>query len=207
MDFEEFEAVITALHHTGVGDADSSYIWQVMNPSQLPEITFEDFVAGISAVQADESLSNLDLAAANNWSLLSLVIDTPVSKGEEKQLLRSYGFAVRLGMLSLKHTAVPLDKTQIAAVMSDARNGQLHVLDKDKDRQLRSLRRRLAWRSFCIGALSGLFTAGWEICLIFILGSNGVFDPNSGESSDRSVLFQWWVFNIIFKSIRIQNRL
>lgn len=130
IDYEEFSAVISALHHTGATDHDVGYIWRkrptkhhalpvlgvlcdsqrprsfswvfsgVMNPQLKLEISFADFVAGIGAVQADDRLAGtLDLAAPNPWELLSLVIDTPVSKAEERQLLRTYGASVRLGMV------------------------------------------------------------------------------------------------------------
>ena len=75
------------------------HVWATLNPKGLSELTFTDFLHGMRKCQDDETIGDfMDISKPNKWELLSLLVDTPISKREEAEILDSLAWVERMGV-------------------------------------------------------------------------------------------------------------
>ena len=80
------------------------YCWDVLKSARpkteiANHLTFLEFIAGVQAVRKDDVLKGrLDFTKPCPWDMLSLLIDTPVSKIEEERLYNDLTQLEKMGL-------------------------------------------------------------------------------------------------------------
>lgn len=135
----EFEMVMDTLHiGHDLTPAEVRYCWDTLKSSRpktsvANHLTFLEFIAGVQAVRKDDVLKGrLDFTKPCPWDMLSLLIDTPVSKLEEERLYNELTKIEQLGLGMVKKFQRSMNRGHIKQVLTEVVQGRLHFLSEDK---------------------------------------------------------------------------
>jgi hypothetical protein len=120
---------------------------------------------------------NVDkLAPANKWRLISLLVDTPISKAEKREIISSLKFFEKIGQKELKLLRKPMDKDAISHVLEQACNGTLHYFTVEQGRRNDAHRRHALFKACLIAFCTNLPVGLWENFVIYWSATNGLQD-------------------------------
>jgi hypothetical protein len=176
------EMVIVAMDHShDLSHEDMLYLWEVMTRGEpgmeksTDSLNFIQYLHGLANSRKDERTKTmLKLDTQNKFELLSLLIDTPVSKLEEESLLAALTGLERMGIAMLKSSQQPLDKEKTRAVLNKAGAGMLRQLTPDQVANMRSLKTQMTALSGLIGMMFTIVPCWVENILCAELGVDGV---------------------------------
>ena len=177
LEFEELSISINSLHTGTLSNQDIEYMWQVMNPDNKPFLTFAEFLEGMVAVQENEKLNKkIHLFAPD--SLMSLVLDTPVSSKEEKMLLEGLSAMELFGMSVLERQVKEMTDEEKTELLVKAQKKEIHVVTEEQRRELQKLHKTNVWQCFIAGLFSAAITAVVENIMTAQLDTNGLTNPD-----------------------------
>lgn len=140
-------------------------------------LDFNQFLHGMAAVQRDVKTSRwIDVFRPNRWELLSLIIDTPVSEGEEVRILEDLSPIERVGVGMLKRHWKEMDMANMRAVLTKAGSGQLRFLEEQQVERMNHLHNKAVLVSALLGLTFAAVAALVENVLAYELGLNGAKD-------------------------------
>ena len=148
LDFEELEMVVVAMDpHHDLTHEDMKHLWATMkagspDAAEGDSMNFNQFLIGMANVRKDERAKGwMDVNKPNKWELLSLLIDTPINKVEEKEILASLDSGLeRMGIAMLKkqHQGA-MEREHMRDVLNRAGRGELRKLDPGQVSRMKSL--------------------------------------------------------------------
>ena len=182
LEFDELEMVIIAMDSShDLAHDDLLYLWEVMTREEPgvekrgDSLNFVQYLHGLANATKDERTKNmLKLDARNKFELLSLLIDTPVSKAEEAMLLDGLTGLEKMGIAMLKKDRRELDKVKAREVLNKAGAGTLRALSPDQVQKMRSLKTQMTWLSGLIGLVCTIVPCWVENILCAEFGVDGV---------------------------------
>jgi hypothetical protein len=137
VDFEELEMVLVAVDpHHKLTHEEMLYLWGVISRmDHTPQdeeaatgqpLDFNMFLHGMAAVAKDPKCSGwMDVDKPNKWELMSLIIDTPVSKAEEKRIVDGLTGIEKLGINMIKRNHTEMDRDHMRKKTSPHSTPQL----------------------------------------------------------------------------------
>lgn len=181
LNYEEFSKAADALSTSLISEQLAKELWGVVAPGKSRDvdsvINFVGFVTGMAEVQADPVYSKkFNLFDTN--ILLSMIVDLPVSKVEEKQLLAGMDGLERMGMSAAKrsdHHEWSSDKRN--EVMYKVEKRQVHMLTDDQKVAMNFVHKRNVYQGAIAGFLSAVFCAIFENVLTYVLHTDGAGNP------------------------------
>ena len=181
VELDELEMVVLGMDAThDLSHEDIIFLWGVLTSHIVAdvkpsEINFAQFLVGMVHVQKESRCEGWMDAGPQKWELLSLLIDTPTSKYEEKIILDELPSIEKLGMKMIhKHDAVSKDNMRI--VLGRLGKGELRKLEPEQLKRMKDLRWRAIWLSGLIGLLFTIIPAAVENYLCADLGVDGFKD-------------------------------
>eukprot|EP01052_Picozoa_sp_SAG31_P000915 SAG31_NODE_29_length_32663_cov_14.779695_2_plen_725_part_00 len=177
LEFEELSTSINSLHTGTLSDQDIEYMWEVMNPAKKPFLTFAEFLEGMVAVQDNANL-NKKFHLFSPDSLMSLVLDTPVSLKEEKELMSGFTAMEKFGMTVLDRQVKEMSDEDKTNLLIRAQKGVIHKLTDEQRKSLKRLHHINVWQCLIAGFFSAAGTAIVENFLTYELNSDGVNNPD-----------------------------
>ena len=123
-----------------IDPADVRRVWNVLNPDGSEWITFETYVKGMLNVKADPELATLvPMDVPNRFQLLSLVIDSPINKDQERLIFDKLTGLEKGGIKMLEAMRTPMDKDTIKSTLAQACSGTLHDLTPEQRASVHNL--------------------------------------------------------------------
>ena len=179
----EFELVMETLHMGhDLSQAEVRHAWQVLKTAREEgnrenHLTFMEFIVGVQKIRDDDVLGGrIDLTKPCPWEMLSLLIDTPVSEMESKQLYDELSMLERLGVNMVQGMSVPMKTAQIKAVLKEAVEGRLHFLSEDKVRRMDTVWQHCIIHAMMISFISTGITSPLENLAVYLTRSDGFMD-------------------------------
>lgn len=181
----EFELVIDTLHMGhDLTDADITYCWSVLigtcrehDPGHANHLSFTEFMVGVQQLKVDERIGDrLDLTKESPWSMLSLLIDTPVSELEEQRLTKQLTSLERLGLAMVKRTQYPMNRNKIRSVLKSCVDGNLRELDDGARERLRQVWWHCVLQALIIGFISCGISCPAENLFVYWFRNDGLVD-------------------------------
>lgn len=176
LEFEELNACINSLHSGNLTTADIKSIWKTLNPTGKGYIDFLEFISGMEDVIEDPVMGEKFNLFGHNF-LLSMIVDTPVSEAEEREIKAQFGLLERLGMSA---AALDAAKSQTAwtpehrkQVMARAEERTTHILTESQRSRLNQLHHWNVCLGFIIGFVSATISACWETWIGWELDTDG----------------------------------
>lgn len=180
VDFEELKLVWMALDPTNhLGDDEIRHLWDTLIGPETGKqaLTFIDFLHGMRRCNDDPTCADfVDISKPNKWELLSLLVDLPISKREEQEILDSLAWVERKGIELLMKSKVEMSTEQMADVLVRAGRGELRCLEEQQKDRMSGLRRRMVLVCGFIGMVFTSFPAAVENFLVSELEVDGVKD-------------------------------
>jgi len=181
VDYHELKLVWTALDPTNqLSEDDIKHLWETLcgpEGKDKEELSFTDFLHGMRRCQDDPLCADfIDISKPNKWELLSLLVDMPISKREEQEILDSLAWVERKGIQLLMEQTDPMDEEQMAVVLKRAGNGTLRYLNDAQLNRMKQLRQRMVIVCGLIGTVFTGFPAAVENMLVTELEVDGVLD-------------------------------
>ena len=140
------------------------------------KLDFAAFLRGLVAVRKDDRCKDwLEIDKPHKWGLLSLIIDTPISRLEEKQIMDSSRI-LRMVLMMVASSQKPMTKKHRKAVLKRAGKGTLHKLTDQQVEKMQALRWSCIRKSALIGFLCTLLPAITENLLAYELQTDGFAD-------------------------------
>ena len=140
------------------------------------KLDFAAFLRGLVAVRKDDRCKDwLEIDKPHKWELLSLIIDTPISRLEEKQIMDSSRI-LRMVLMMVASSQKPMTKKHRKAVLKRAGKGTLHKLTDPQVEKMQALRWSCIKKSALIGFLCTLLPAITENLLAYELETDGFAD-------------------------------
>lgn len=177
LESDEFATAINSLHTGNLTETDKALMWDVMNPKGQPFLTFEEFLSGMVAVQNHDEL-NKKFHLFTPDTLMSLVLDTPVSRKEEAELLANFTAMEALGMTVLEKQAKEMSPDDKTELLKKAQDRTIHKVTDTQRKNLMALHKWNVWECFAAGLASAAVSAAAENVMTFRLHSNGVENPD-----------------------------
>ena len=110
----------------GLTHEDIMYLWGVLNRHNQDGLNFHEWLEGMAFVAKDSRCKDyIDFAKPNKWELLSLIVDTPHSQGEEERILAGLSNLEKVGINMLKKMTMPMDKDHMKNVLTQVGEGNL----------------------------------------------------------------------------------
>lgn len=222
LEFEELEMVVMSLHPGhNMTHEDIEYLWDVINPDEKDFIEFFEFVKGMVKVRSDTRLEGkISLTEPNKWELLSLIIDTPVSRDETNKILAGYSFMERMGVMMLDAMMTPMDKADTKMVIDRAVVGHLHWLSDMQKHKMAIVHAFCMFQACSIGFFSSIATCSMENFLGYYYETDGAMDfycisgrtldavPGNEEAADSCIstthsILLFWLFNILSLAVAV----
>ena len=180
VDFHELKLVWMALDPTNqLGNAEMLHLWDTLVGADKDKeaLTFTDFLHGMRRCYDDPQCAVfVDISKPNKWELLSLLVDLPISKREEQEILESLAWVERKGIQLLMDDFQPMQESQMAHVLKRAGQGQLRRLEADQILKMKHLRERMVLVCCFIGMVFTSFPAAIENALVVQQEVDGVKD-------------------------------
>jgi adenylate kinase family enzyme/Ca2+-binding EF-hand superfamily protein len=175
---DDLEMVMAALDpQHGLTHQDIDYLWGVLNPGGLSSLNFHEYLHGLSFAQADSKCKDwCDFAKPNKWELLSLIIDTPHSKEEEKDLLADLSPIERVGINLLTHMHVPMEREHIREVLTRAGEGHLRKITDSQVSRMKAVHIHCCLWCAWVGFFFNVPVAAFENWLVDIYETDGMTD-------------------------------
>lgn len=197
---EEMHDVATTLlgHMT---EEDFAAFWDLVTPSKdTKSLLYLDYVNGMAKAQFHPVFADkLEFLKPN--LLMTVSLDVPVDRKEEKLMLSLLTSAERLGVNYLKRTARRADEKNTrrerdtprgepgsardAALYDRLTQGTVHMLADGQRKQMRNKHQRMIAFGCLFGFISSLGTALSENVATYYLNTNGVENPDTGEPSSK----------------------
>lgn len=149
---DELALVLVSLNPSAsIQSDDIDHVWNCMNPTDKPFLTWAEFLGGLKGVRDDDRASRImDLGASNKWELISLLIDTKSSDLEHNMLMEGLSFFEKLGVFTLEKLKTDMDTDGLKDVLSRVSAGTLHILSEERKTAIRAHRRNVAIYAFVI---------------------------------------------------------
>ena len=188
LEFDELEMVVIAMDpHHGLTHEDMVYLWKVMFSHELSPVvseevtggslTFLDYLLGVSMVDKDERCKGwMDTAKPNKMEMISLLIDTPVSKEEEQMLLEALTPIERMGIKILQQDYKPMDKENMRGVLDRAGDGHLRTLEESQVKKMKGVKSSATFWGGVIGFMCTIVPCFTENVLGDYLAFDGAKD-------------------------------
>eukprot|EP01048_Picozoa_sp_COSAG05_P024292 COSAG05_NODE_5649_length_1122_cov_1.413490_1_plen_335_part_10 len=175
---EDLEMVILSLDpNHGLSHDDIVYLWSVLNPHKDEGLTFAGWLEGMAQVVKDPRCKDyIDFAKPNRWELLSLIVDTPHSQGEEDRILASLTALERAGINMLKKMNTPMDKAHMRDVLTQAGEGNLRKVLPDQVAKLGSVHMDCVKSCAMVGFVFTVFPGIIENILLGAYETDGMTD-------------------------------
>ena len=178
LELAEFEMVIVSMNpKLDVDPADIKKVWAVLNPKGQPWIPFERYVKGMLTVKADPELAKIiPMDVPNRFQLLSLLIDSPINKDQEKLIFDKLSGLEKMGIRVLEKMRKPIEKWEIKATLDQACTGKLHDLTTDQRKAVK----KSHWWCMAQACFIGSFCTFWpgliENYLVYTYETDGAKD-------------------------------
>ena len=196
LEFEELSTSINSLHTGTLSDQDIEYMWEIMNPNKKPFLTFAEFLSAMVIVQ-DNPVLNKKFSLFSPDALMSLVLDTPVSLKEEKELMADFSAMEKFGMSVLERQAKTMSDEDKTALLVKAQAGTIHVVTDAQKKALSRLHSVNIWQCLGAGFFSAAGTAVVENLLTYELQTDGVGNPDhcydAYVDDDVATNHQWYI--------------
>lgn len=202
LEFEELEMALLAIDpHKVLSSADVDMLWSMLaspaaaqRRSNDPSFTktsdfvhgnkdikldFMGFLQGMAVVQRDRNASMyVNVLKPNRWELLSLIIDTPVSRVEEQRIVDQLSRIEQVGFKMVMNRSVghEMDTDNMRTVLKRAGQGQLRLLDSQQLDRMRTLNIKAILVCAMIGLIFSAFPAAIENVLSYELAADGFAD-------------------------------
>ena len=186
--FDELEMVLLSLDssHSRTHE-DMLYLWGVLNrmdhtptdeeAAQMKGIEFSGFLHGVAKVQKDPKCAAwMDFNKPNKFEMMSLIIDTPVSKAEEQRILEGLDGIDKVGINMIKRQQIAMEKEHMREVLTRAGEGRLRALSPEQLVRMHSCKTRAILWSGLIGFIWCLIPAYMENFLCEEYGVDGFKD-------------------------------
>ena len=160
-----------------VSTCDEEQALATVGPVEAMKLEFQDFLLGMASVQ-QERPGWVDVLKPNRWELLSLLIDTPVSKAEEQRILDELSWTEKIGFKLVKQRSEGrmMDIENTRSVLARAGQGKLRSLDPQQMKRMASLRTRAILMCAAIGFIFSVVPAAMENFLGYQLEVDGFKD-------------------------------
>ena len=166
---------------------DMLYLWGVLNSmdttptveeaTKMKALDFKMFLHGIANVQNDPRCADwLGMDKPNKWELMSLIIDTPVSKAEEKRILDGLDGIDKLGIKMIKRQHIDQDLEHMREVLTRVGNGTLRALTPSQVARMHSCKTRAVLWSGLMGLIWCIMPAWVENVVCEEFGVDGFKD-------------------------------
>ena len=135
LELDELETVAIRMNPKArLAPADIAAVWAMLNPEGLPSINFSSFVKGMLKLQEHPELSQVvPLDIPHRFTLLSLVIDSPINDDQEKLIFDQMNPLERIGVGVLRRCKPKeMDKPQLHRKVADGCEGLLHYLTDEQ---------------------------------------------------------------------------
>lgn len=181
----EFELVVDTLHiGHDLTQEDIAYCWDVLigcvreqDPDHENHLSFTEFVVAVLRLMADERIGDrLDLTRETPWTMLSLLVDTPVSKAEEQRLTRQLTSLERLGLAMVKGTQYPMNRDKIKEVLKQCVDGNLRELTDGKRERLNTVWWHCVLQALMIGFIACGISSPAENLFVYWFRNDGLVD-------------------------------
>ena len=87
---ENVGLALNALHSGTLSVANQTRIWKLIDPNSQGAVGFVDFLRGMEAAMEDRNFAKLFGVGLGHNFLLSMIVDAPVSKVEQKRIYSSF---------------------------------------------------------------------------------------------------------------------
>ena len=198
----ELELVVRAMN-ARVADLKTHAIrqvWAVLNPGYQPSINaggldaipFSLFVVGMLKVRDDPALANIvRMDVPNRFALLSLLIDSPINKEQEKLIFGKMNVLEKFGVKVLQQVADdahddaelekdkdPYDVAVFQDKVSKACDGRLHFLTDEQRQKVQVLHRTCVMQAFLIGLVWSIVPGLVENFFFWYFETDGVMEAH-----------------------------
>lgn len=174
LEFDELAVSINALHTGNLTDDDIKKMWHLLvdGDAKKPFVCFREFIAGMVRIQNDEYLkSRFHLFTPDK--LMSLVLDTPVSAREERDILRDVSVMERIGLNVLNRQAKDMTTEEQRELLKRSQSHEMHLLTDSQRDALRALHTRSILTGILIGFISTVLTSAFENGLTYTMDTDG----------------------------------
>lgn len=181
----EFEMVVDTLHvGHDLSEEDLEYCWSVMirsclelNPEHPNQLSFTEFMIGVQQLKADKVIGGrLDFTKECPWSMLSLLVDTPVSKKEERRLTSELTYLERLGVHMVQKAQYPMHRDKVREVLKTCQEGKLRVLTDGKRERLDQVWWHCLIQATIIGFIACGISSPAENLFVYWFRNDGLVD-------------------------------
>lgn len=178
LELEELEMVIVSMNPKAkIDPADVKRVWDVLNPDGSEWIPFETYVKGMLKVKSDPELATLvPMDVPNRFQLLSLVIDSPINKDQERLIFDKMTGLEKGGIKMLEAMRTPMNKSAIKNTLGQACSGTLHDLTPEQRASVRNTHWWCMAQACFIGAFFTLWPGLVENFLVLTYETDGVVD-------------------------------
>jgi len=188
LDEEEFRTVVNSLHSGYLNEEQVTQMWtECLNPDAAEFITFQGFLQGMIRVGKHPVLKD-KFELFNPSILIGLVLDTPVNRKEEREIMKSYSGLERFGLAILQKEGKEVTKEQTLLLMQKVKDHTVHFITDPQRREMRSLHRMNVYQAFMCGVFSTVTTSIVENIMLDVTNSDGFMSclpvPNITKEQD-----------------------
>lgn len=171
---DELELVIRA---TGslADTADKSELWELLvaDSKVNDEVGWFDFLQAVCRLHDEPQLQQLlNVDKPNRWALISLLIDVPVSKATEAELLEDMTAVERTSIQFLQKMQKKTDKVETTERLIRAEQGLFRKKTPEQKKRIRHIRWWLQWWLFWIATITNAVAGIWENYLMWQCGTD-----------------------------------
>ena len=176
LELEELQMVIRNLNpQARVAPEDIERVWKVLNPKGSDWITFEQYAKGMIQVRSNPDLSGIvPMDVPNRFQLLSLLIDSPINKDQEKLIFDRLNGLEKAGIRMLEKMKTDMDKEETEQRLSQACAGTLHDLTIEQRRSVKITHNWCMAQACFIGTFFTFWPGLFENFLVLKYETDGV---------------------------------
>ena len=178
---------------TNPSPADVDELWALLDPERKGEVRWFDFLRSMTLAEEQPVVSRLlSLDKPNRWELISLLIDVPVCKETERELLADMSGVERRGVQFLETMQRPPCQEETFDRLKRAAHGNLRQKTPEQMKRIYHIRWWLQWWLFWIAFFTNTAAGFFENYLMwarntdstgmvngFYLVCNNCSDPDS----------------------------
>ena len=172
LEYEELADCVNVLHSGYLVESDVRAMWELLSPDGKGFITFMEFVRGMERVLQHPELGKKFNLLGSNF-LLSMIVDTPVNRVEERRIMANFSFLERIGMGAAARSTKQLSITYKKEIMKKAESRSFHVLSATQRQRLHRLHGNNMFLGFFFGLVSAVTCSAWEWYIGHELDTNG----------------------------------
>ena len=178
--FEELAIAINSLHTGNLTDEDIITMWALLTDRDdaKQSLTFKDFLDGMVRVQNDKYMQDHFFLFSPD-QLMSMVLDTPVSAKEEKDLLAKLSIMEQIGMRVLDNAAEEASEEKQQILLKRAQDKELHICTPGQTTMLNKLHHYNVMVCCAAGTISAVICAIVENVLTHHMHTDGAFNTDA----------------------------